>query len=122
VPGPLLDEELRATVECRLITTGRTSGEPRQIRIWFSSVGDHLFLLAQDRERAHWVRNIASDPRVRVRIGTRRFEGRARVLDAVDPDDQVARDEWATKYGTKHFAKFLREALPVAVDLDREVT
>jgi hypothetical protein len=52
--GPFLDTELAATVECRLITTGRTTGQRREIRIWFSSVGDRLFLLAQDRDCAHW--------------------------------------------------------------------
>jgi deazaflavin-dependent oxidoreductase (nitroreductase family) len=122
VPRDLLDAELRATVECRLVTVGRKTGEPREIRIWFSSVDDRVFVLAQDRERAHWVRNVGADPQVRVRIGARSFEGRARVIDPADTDDRLARDTWAEKYGTKYFEKFLREALPVAIDLEREAT
>ena len=117
----LLDDELRATIECRLVTTGRTSGEPREIRIWFSAVGDRVFLLSQERARAHWVRNVAAEPRVQVRIGARTFGGRAQALDPSDPDDQVARETFATKYGTKYLGRFLREALPVAIDLEREV-
>ena len=116
----VLDDELRATVECRLTTTGRTSGAPREIRIWFGAAGDRLFLLSQDRDRAHWVRNLEVDPSVTVRIGERRFAGRARVIGPDEPEDAVAREAFAAKYGTKYLAKFLREALPVVVDIARE--
>ena len=117
----LLDDALRATIECRLVTTGRVSGAPREIRIWFGVEGDRLYLLAQDRDRAHWVRNVAAEPRVQVRIGERTFNGRARVVDPAEDADAVARESFAAKYGTKYLAKFLREALPVVVDLEREV-
>ena len=117
----LLDDELRETIECRLITTGRLPGEPREIRIWFGVEADRLYLLAQDRDRAHWVRNVTAEPHVQVRIGARTFEGRAHVVDPADEDDAVARERFAAKYGTKYLAKFLREALPVVVDLEREI-
>lgn len=121
----LLDDELRLTTECRIVTVGRVSGEPRPVRIWFSNVGDRVYLLSQDRDRAQWVRNAAVEPRVTIRIGKgkaeRTFEGRARVIGADEPEDRIARETWAAKYGEKHFAKFLREALAVAVDLEREV-
>ena len=118
---PLLDAALAATIECRLITVGRVSGQDRAIRIWFATEADRLLLLSQDRERAHWVRNAVAEPRVRVRLGKRTFEGLARVVGAHETDDRVVRDRWAEKYGSKHFEKFLREALPVVVDLEREV-
>lgn len=117
----LLDDELRSTIECRLVTTGRRSGELREIRIWFAGVGDRLYLLAQDRDRAHWVRNVLAAPRAAVVIGQRRFQGRAIVLRPDDPDDHAARAAFAEKYGTKYLARFLREALPVAIDLEREL-
>jgi deazaflavin-dependent oxidoreductase (nitroreductase family) len=117
---PLLDPELAATVECRLTTIGRRSGEPREVPIWFAAVGDRVYVLSQDRDRAHWVRNLAADPRVEIRIARRRFEGRGRAVQG-PPDDPEAREAWAAKYGTKHFEKFLREALPVAIDLAREI-
>lgn len=117
----LLDDELRATTECRLITTGRTSGEPREIRIWFGVDVDRLYLLSQARDRAQWVRNIAVDSRVGVRISKRTFQGSARAIGPDDPEDAVARESWAAKYGTRHFERFLREALPVIVDLEREL-
>ena len=116
----LLDDELRATIECRLVTTGRVSGQPREIRIWFSAVGDRVFLLAQDGARAHWVRNVISEPQVQIHINKRTFEGRARVMEAADPDDATARETFAAKYGTRYLTRFLREALAVAIDLEPE--
>jgi deazaflavin-dependent oxidoreductase (nitroreductase family) len=116
----LLDDELRATVECRLTTTGRSSGEPREIRIWFAAVDDRVFMLAGDREHAHWVRNIVANARVRVRIGKRTFEGIGRLVEG-EADDPIARDAIAAKYGTKWLTRWLRESLPVRIDLEGEV-
>ena len=124
-PAGILDAELAATIECRIVTVGRVSGEPRPVRIWFSNVGDRVYLLSQDRDRADWVRNAIAQPLVQIRIGKgkaeRTFEGRARVVSEDEPHDRIARETWAAKYGEQHFAKFLREALPVIVDLEREV-
>jgi deazaflavin-dependent oxidoreductase (nitroreductase family) len=118
--SPLLDDELRAAPECRLTTIGRVSGQPREIPIWFAAVGDRVFLLAGGREGAHWVRNVQATPEVRVRLGTRTFEGRGAVVEGQE-DDPVARAAIAAKYGTKYLSKWLRESLPVRIDLDREV-
>ena len=65
-----------------LTTTGRRSGVPREIEIWFTTHDGRHYLVAEHGERAGWVRNIRANPRVRVRIGTRTHEGRARVVDA----------------------------------------
>lgn len=116
----LLDEDLRAAGECRLTTTGRRTGEPRKIKIWFAAVGDVVFMLAGGRDDAHWVRNIQANPVVRVEIQRRTFEGRGRAVEG-EADDPVARDALAAKYGTKWLAKWLRESLPVRIDLEREV-
>lgn len=118
--GSLLDDDLRAATECRLITTGRTSGRPREIIIWFASVGDRVFVLAGGRERAHWVQNLRADPVVRVRIRKRTFEGRGQPVEG-EQDDPVARAAIAAKYGTKWLTNWLRESLPVRIDLEREV-
>jgi deazaflavin-dependent oxidoreductase (nitroreductase family) len=64
-----------------LTTIGRRSGRPRQIEIWFTRHEGRYYLVAEHGLRAHWVRNLRADPRVRVRVGARRFRGRARVVD-----------------------------------------
>ena len=117
----LLDDDLRAATECRLITTGRKTGAAREIRIWFAAVEDRLFMLAGGREGAHWVRNVQADPAVRVRIRRRTFDGHGRPIEG-EPDDAVAREAIAAKYGTQGLETWLRESLPVRIDLDREVT
>jgi deazaflavin-dependent oxidoreductase (nitroreductase family) len=64
-----------------LTTTGRRSGQPRKIEIWFTERGARFYVIAEEGERAHWVRNLLADPRVEWRVGERRFTGRARVVD-----------------------------------------
>jgi len=66
---------------CHLQTTGRSSGRPRTIEIWFATDGERIYLLAGGRDRAHWVRNLRADPSVRVRIGGRTLNGRAQVIE-----------------------------------------
>lgn len=67
-----------------LTTTGRISGLPREIEIWYVEHDGRIYLLAEHFLKTKWVRNILADARVKVRIGSR--EGRestgvARVLD-----------------------------------------
>ena len=38
-----------------LTTTGRVTGQPREIEIWFTEHGGHFYLTAE-RESANWVR------------------------------------------------------------------
>jgi deazaflavin-dependent oxidoreductase (nitroreductase family) len=62
-----------------LTTTGRVTGHPREIEIWFTEHGRRFYLVAE-RERANWVRNIQSEPQVRVRVGDAEFNAIARVV------------------------------------------
>lgn len=82
---------------CHLQTTGRSTGRRRTIEIWFGTDGERVYLLAGGRHRAHWVRNLVVDPRVRVRIGGRTLGGRARVIEG-DEREPLARRLLATKY------------------------
>jgi len=38
---------------CRLETIGRTSGQPRELEIWFAADGDRVYLLSGGRDDAH---------------------------------------------------------------------
>ncbi len=84
-----------------LTTTGRTSGQPREIEIWFTERDGRYYLIAEHGERAHWVRNLRRDPRVQVRVGGRGFPARARVVDrrAEPALWRAARERSAAKYG-----------------------
>ncbi len=65
----------------RLTTTGRTTGRPREIEIWFVSADGKFYMLAEQFHRAQWVKNIERYSRVQVRIGDRQFSATARTLD-----------------------------------------
>jgi deazaflavin-dependent oxidoreductase (nitroreductase family) len=63
-----------------LTTTGRITGQRREIEIWFAEHGGRFYLVAE-RESANWVRNIQAQPQVRVRGGDAGFSATARVVD-----------------------------------------
>ncbi len=70
-----------------LTTTGRQSGVAREIEIWFTQVEGRYYIIAEHGERAHWVRNIQAEPRVRVRVGEEGVAAQARLVDAAaEPD------------------------------------
>ena len=71
-----------------LTTTGRVISQPREIEIWFTEHGGHFYLVAE-RENANWVRNIQSQPQVKVRVGDAEFNAIARVVQN-DREPQLA--------------------------------
>jgi deazaflavin-dependent oxidoreductase (nitroreductase family) len=107
---------------CYLTTTGRRSGLPRTIEIWFALEGDVLYMLSGGGDRSDWVKNVLADPKVRVRLGSRTRSGRARIVRDADEDGR-ARRLLAGKYQGwsegKRLSGWARTALPVAVELDR---
>jgi len=84
-----------------LTTTGRRSGQPRQIEIWFTERDSRYYVIAEHLRETHWVQNLLADPRVRVRVGDENFAARARVVDVdVEPDAHTAIQELSEKkYG-----------------------
>src|ERR1700741_2637238 len=83
-----------------LTTTGRRSGQTREIEIWFTERDGRYYVVAEHGERAGWVQNLRTDPRVTVRLGERVFPARARVMDAAT--DAVLRDDARTRSERKY--------------------
>jgi deazaflavin-dependent oxidoreductase (nitroreductase family) len=83
-----------------LTTTGRVSGQPREIEIWFVEREGRLYILAEHFRKANWVRNIERNARARIRLGDHRFDATGRVLDPVRDAEQwnavqqLARDKY----------------------------
>jgi deazaflavin-dependent oxidoreductase (nitroreductase family) len=118
--GMALDPALADEDYCYLTTTGRRSGQPREIEIWFGLDGDTLYMLSGGRGRSDWVKNLKADPRVSVRIGDRLLRGRARIV-AEPEEDEKARALLVNKYGLRYsgdLSSWRRDALPLAVDLE----
>jgi len=63
-----------------LTTTGRVTGQPREIEIWFTERDGRYYLIAEHRERANWVRNLQARSQVTVRLGDRHFDAKARIV------------------------------------------
>ena len=84
-----------------LTTTGRISGVPRQIEIWFVESGGKLYLLAEHFHRAHWVQNIQRDAEIRIRIGKHEWRATGRVLDPGTDREQweLVQELFHQKYG-----------------------
>ncbi|HLM49379.1 MAG TPA: nitroreductase family deazaflavin-dependent oxidoreductase [Solirubrobacteraceae bacterium] len=103
-----------------LTTTGRRTGRPREIEIWFALRGRTVFLMAGGGDGAQWVRNLRADPGVRVRVGDQRRRARARIVG--DPEeDRAARDLLVGKYAPRSggdLENWGRTGLPVALDLE----
>jgi deazaflavin-dependent oxidoreductase (nitroreductase family) len=98
-----------------LTTTGRKTGLPREIEIWFVERDGCLYILAERGRNANWVRNILANPFVSVRLGGRRWRATGRV---VEPDTDSAlhsdvQDLARTKYGWG-------EGMPVEFRLGQE--
>lgn len=71
-----------------LTTTGRRTGLPREIEIWYVELDGRYYLISELRERADWVRNSLAEPRVQLQIGRHgaALAGRARVVhDDAEP-------------------------------------
>ena len=110
---------------CYLTTTGRISGAPHRIEIWFALHDDTVFLLSGGRERSDWVRNVMVSPDVVLELGDRRRTTRARVLEPGSDADALARRLLFDKYtarGHGDLEEWAATALPVAIDWPTSTT
>jgi deazaflavin-dependent oxidoreductase (nitroreductase family) len=104
-----------------LETTGRRSGQARVTPVTNGIDGDVFWIVTEHGHKADYVRNIAVNPRVRVKVGRRWHAGTARIVDE-DPERALERllelnrraganVHIVRKVGTEH--------LVIRVELDR---
>jgi len=100
-----------------LTTTGRVTGRPHRIEIWFALEGDVVYLLSGGRDGSDWVRNIQVTPDVVFEIGEVRRPTRARVLEPGTDEDATARRLLFEKYSGpgEDLEEWARTSLPVAI-------
>jgi deazaflavin-dependent oxidoreductase (nitroreductase family) len=106
---------------CYLTTTGRRSGNPHRIEIWFALDDGVLYLLSGDRDRSDWVRNVMAHPDVTLELGEECRVARARVLEPRSAEDERARLLLVAKYQpgyAEDLSEWGRTALPVAIEWD----
>jgi deazaflavin-dependent oxidoreductase (nitroreductase family) len=99
-----------------LETTGRKSGQKRVTPVGNGLRGDAFWIVTEHGWGSSYVKNIQSDPRVRVKVGRRWRSGTAHILPDDDPYERMrmlkrpANDATVRLVGTEH--------LVIRVDLD----
>ncbi len=99
-----------------LETRGRKSGEPRRTPVGNGLRDYHFWIVTEHGYKAGYVKNIQKNPRVRVKVGRRWYEGTAHVLPDDDPIERMRRlrrrsnDAIVRLVGTEH--------LTIRVDLE----
>jgi deazaflavin-dependent oxidoreductase (nitroreductase family) len=103
-----------------LTTTGRVTGRPHEIEIWFVLIPETrtLYMLSGGGDRSDWVKNLRRNPKVTVRIAEGCFAGVAREARDAE-EDELARRLLVEKYQSSpgRLENWRRRALPVVVDL-----
>jgi deazaflavin-dependent oxidoreductase (nitroreductase family) len=99
-----------------LETTGRRSGEPRRVPVTRLLEGDTLWIVTEHGRKAGYVRNMAADPRVRVRAGRRWRTGTATVL--ADYDWRGLQRRMRSKLSSATVRLMGTDHLTIRVDLD----
>jgi deazaflavin-dependent oxidoreductase (nitroreductase family) len=103
---------------CYLTTTGRVSGRPHEIEIWFALHDGVVYMLSGGAARSDWVRNLIADSTVSIRLGEETRTTTAPVLTAGSEEDTIARRLLVEKYRTRYSGEldeWGRTSLPVAV-------
>ncbi len=115
-----MKSDLASEEFCYLTTTGRVTGNPHEIEIWFGMKGDTLYILSGGGHKSDWVKNLMKDSNVTVRIGTNRFTSTGRLVQSSD-EESSARTLLADKYNEREsdgsLSEWAQTALVVAIDL-----
>jgi deazaflavin-dependent oxidoreductase (nitroreductase family) len=99
-----------------LETTGRKTGQLRHTPVGNGLRGKEFWIVTEHGHHSAYVKNIQANPRVRVKVGRKWFEGTASILEDDDPYERMrwlgrrANDSAVRLVGTEH--------LVVRVDLD----
>ena len=104
---------------CYLTTTGRISGRPHTIEIWFALNGQTIYMLSGGRDKSDWVKNALHTPAVQVKINNTILSGQARHVNNSE-EDAEARKLVFEKYvlrSSDDLVDWARTSLPVVVDI-----
>jgi hypothetical protein len=96
-----MDDSLADATYGYLTTTGRVTGKPHEIEIWFAVVNRIVYLLSGSGGRSDWCRNLAADAGATFTVHgvAHRVTGR-RVTDPTE--DTVARAAVFDKYQQRY--------------------
>ena len=116
VVRPLIERGWFPSMTALLETTGRKSGQPRRTPVGNGLRGDTFWIVTEHGWHADYVRNIAANSRVRVKVGRTWHSGTAHILE---DDDPLARLRWLRRpLNDSMLLANASELLVIRVDLD----
>jgi deazaflavin-dependent oxidoreductase (nitroreductase family) len=99
-----------------LETTGRRTGQPRQVPVGDGLRGETFWIVTEHGYGSDYVKNIQKDARVRVKVRRRWYDGSARILP---DDDPIARLRWLKRPVNDTALRFVgTEHVVIRVDLE----
>jgi deazaflavin-dependent oxidoreductase (nitroreductase family) len=128
VQGRLLNPVVRAVISrvpvpgwALLETTGRRTGLPRTTPVGDGLDGSTFWIVAEHGRRAAYVRNLETNPRVRVRVRGRWRSGTAHVLPDDDPRERqrIIGRRLSARLNAALVRGWGTDLLTVRIDLDR---
>jgi deazaflavin-dependent oxidoreductase (nitroreductase family) len=115
-------DDLAGAEYCYLTTTGRRTGRPHRIEIWFVAHDDGAYLLAGS-SASDWYRNLRANPAVTLELAGERRETVARPVDEADPTSTPVRRAMVAKYQPSYgedLTDWSRDSALVRVEWPRE--
>jgi len=115
----MLDRGIASKTHALLETIGRKSGQARRTPVGNGLRGDNFWIVTEHGHRAAYVKNIKANPRVRVKVGRRWYEGTGHLLPDDDPRERMrmlgrpVNDALVRLVGT--------EQLTIRIDLDERL-
>jgi len=104
-----LKNRLSQSREISIVVTGRKSGRPISIPIWFVLEGDKLYLLPVQGSDTQWYKNALKNPSIQIESGGEKAELK---VTPITDSKQVASvaEKFRAKYGhsdvKKYYSKF----------------
>lgn len=107
-----------------LTVTGRRTGRPRTVTVWFVATDDRLYVTSGRGAGSQWIKNVRHTPSVSCRVGVTRLRGRAAYLEGAR-----VRNEIFPRFFRKYFLArvmrwfgWYREAFAVEITPDADGT
>ncbi|MBV6450620.1 MAG: hypothetical protein MHPDNHAH_01346 [Anaerolineales bacterium] len=112
--------DLAGVEYCYLTTTGRVTGNPHEIEIWFGVHENTVYLMSGGGEKSDWVKNLAKNPSVTVKIADRVFNATG-YLEKDAEKERIVRTLLADKYNEREsdgsLSEWAQSALVVGLEI-----
>jgi deazaflavin-dependent oxidoreductase (nitroreductase family) len=100
-----LKDRLSRDREIKITVTGRKSGKPISIPVWFVFEDDKLYLLPVQGSETQWYKNVLKNPSIR--IDARHAEAEFKAVPITDSEKvSSVVEKFRGKYGAKDVKKY----------------